>query len=97
MCALSLSKLEVARVLKQKLNLQFRKGKEANGWFELDGRKILRVTVPKGRGDLAFGTARSIRDQLKLSNSQFADLANCPLSGKDYEEIIRGKVAQAIL
>lgn len=94
---MTVEKMQVANALKKKLGLRFRSGKEQTGWYELDGKKILRVTVPKGRGDLPSGTANSIREQVYLSKKQFADLVNCPLKGKGFEEIIRQKQKAGIL
>jgi len=94
---LNFSKQELTRALIEKLNLSFRTGKERNAWFELDGRKILRVTMPKGRGPLTPGTARAIRNQVKLSTEEYADLIKCGLLGKDYEAIIREKMQRGPL
>lgn len=68
-----------------------------NGWYELDGLKILRVTMPRGRGFVPPGTVNSIRKQVFLSKDQFGDLINCPLSSQDYEAIIRAKREQGLL
>ena len=88
---------ELTSAISKKLNLQFRIGKERNAWYELDGKKILRVTIPKGRGQVKIGTANSIRNQIKLSIEQYGDLIRCPISGKDYESIIREKIERGIL
>jgi hypothetical protein len=94
---LNFSKQQLTRAFIKKINLSFRAGKERNAWFELDGRKILRVTMPKGRGPLTPGTARAIQDQVKLSTQEYADLIKCPLLGKDYEVIIRKKMQRGLL
>ncbi|MCX7011948.1 MAG: hypothetical protein NTW86_05170 [Candidatus Sumerlaeota bacterium] len=89
---LNVDKHATSKALTDKLRLRFGSGKERNGWYELDGRKILRVTMPKGRGPLPTGTANSIRNQVKLTVEEFGDLLQCPLSGTDYEAIVRTKM-----
>ena len=91
MSKLNFTKREISRSMLKKLSLSFRKGKERNAWYELDGKKILRVTIPKGSGTIPPGTLNSIRDQLWLSRDQFSSLINCPLSSSDFERIVRGK------
>jgi hypothetical protein len=39
-------------------------------------------------------TTKSIRQQLKLSAQEFRDLVNCPMTGHDYEELIREKIGR---
>lgn len=97
MSKLNFNKHDVSRALLNKLDLRFRSGKERNGWYELDGKKILRVTMPKGRGAIPPGTLNSIRDQTFLSRNDFADLIRCPLSGSDYARIIREKIDVGLL
>jgi hypothetical protein len=97
MSLLNLSKQQLTSAVKRKLNLKFREGKERNAWYELDGRKILRVTVPKGHGDLPRGTANAIRNQLKLSMQEYRGLIQCPLTGRDYEQIVRKKMDRGLL
>jgi hypothetical protein len=53
---------------------------------------ILRITYPKGRGDLKIGTLKKIVRQFKLNWDDFADLIKCPMSATDYEKVIRGKI-----
>ena len=100
MSLLNLKYSQVTRALEQKLSLPFRSGGDRSGWYHLDGVPVLRVTIPKekgGRDSLAKGTANQIRNQLKLEARQFRDLAVCPMSGSDYEQIIRGKQSQGLL
>lgn len=94
---MTFKKKKLANALKKKLGLRFRKGKEQNGWYELDGKQILLVTMPHGAGDIPIGTANAIRNQVRLNKKQFANLVNCPLKSKGYEEIIRQKQKAGIL
>jgi hypothetical protein len=86
---LNYNKQEVAHAIETKLRSKPRSKTENNVWYILDGKKVLRVTYPHGRGVLPHGTANNIISQLKLDKSQFKELVKCPLSGSDYEKIIR--------
>jgi hypothetical protein len=91
---------QLTRALEAKLGLAFGTGKDRNAWYWLDGHKKLRVTLPKvkgGGGSVPKGTAKSIRNQLKLNPQQLQKLLSCPISGADYAEIIREKQAQGLL
>jgi len=78
--------------LEQKVGLSFRTGQERNAWYILDGKKVLRVTAPKThKGTVPKGTAGQIRNDLMLTIHEFRDLIACPISGSDYEQIIRDK------
>lgn len=90
---LNVSISDVKRLLENKLQLRPRNAGERNYWFYLDGRKCLRVTLPHGRGQLKRGTANSIANQLKLCKDQFREYISCKHSLRDYEYMIRGKIA----
>lgn len=84
-------KNKVKSSLENKLLINFATGKELNGWFYYKERKILRVTIPKGRDELKIGTQNSIRNKLRLSANDFDDLINCPLRLEDYIDILKEK------
>lgn len=86
---LNFQKQDVAHVIEKKLSAKPRSKSEKNVWYILDNKKVLRVTYPHGQGVLAKGTAKSIINQLKLSNNQFKNLVDCPMSATDYESFIR--------
>lgn len=95
---LNFSHREVTRALTNKVRLSFRGGKERNAWYELDGVARLRVTAPKShRGGVTPGTLKQIRNDLRLSTSQLGDLIRCPLSGRDYEQLVRQKIEEGQL
>ena len=76
--------------LKDKLGISFRSNGELNGWYCLGGKKVLRVTIPKGHSkELGSGTVRRIIGNLRLNSTEFKNLYNCPMSGKDYEAKVR--------
>ena len=84
-------KNKVKSSLENKLLINFASGKELNGWFYYKDRKILRVTILKGRDELKIGTQNSIRNKLRLSSRDFDDLINCPLRLEDYIDILKEK------
>jgi hypothetical protein len=73
---------------KSKLNISFKAGKEYNGWFIKDEKKICRVTVPRGRKKIGPFLYGSMAKQLKLTTRQFDDLLDCPLKKHGYERIL---------
>jgi hypothetical protein len=82
---------DVKRICENKLRIEFRSGKEYNGWFYKDSRKFARITVPKGKKPIPPKTYKSMAAQLKLTIKQFDDLLNCPLLYKDYLDLIVDK------
>lgn len=84
---------DVKRCCEKKLAIEFRSGKEFNGWFILDELKVARITVPKGRKFIPKKTYQTMALQLKLSVRQFDELLACPLDRERYEEIVRAKLA----
>ena len=91
---LNFGKRECARAV-EKIGGKRRTTKESNAWYMLDGRRLFRVTIPKGKaGDFAIGTKKNIVNQFRLTNEQFGQLHECTLSGTDYESLIRAKMAE---
>jgi len=83
---------DLTRALEQKVGLSFRTGRERSAWYVLDGKRVTRVTAPKKhKKTVGTGLADQIRKNLKLTKPEFRDLINCPISGSDYERIIRDK------
>ncbi len=82
---------EVRNALKNKLEVVFASGKEPTGWFIYKGKKVTRVTVPKGRDTLKKGTQKSIRESLRLNSSNFDALLECPLRFNEYVGILKKK------
>lgn len=71
-------------------------GKENNRWVVLDGKKVLRVTYPKGHsGDVKPLTLKSIREQMKLEKEDFEQFVECKMSGADYEVHLRKRFGTA--
>lgn len=85
-------KQEIKNTVEKKLGLNPRKGKENNAWYSVDGKNRFRITYPNGKGELKKGTLSKIRDQFHLTNDEFSDLINCPMSSTQYESLIRKKI-----
>lgn len=79
---------DVKRCCENKLEINFRSGKELNGWFLLNGKKACRITVPKGRKSIPPKTYKSIANQLKLTIEELNLLLKCNLTKINYQEII---------
>ncbi|HQU73708.1 MAG TPA: hypothetical protein PKV71_21380 [Calditrichia bacterium] len=85
---------DVRRVCENKLRIDFStKGKEFNGWFWLNGKKVARITVPKGRKPIGKGLYKNMAHQLKLNTQQFDDLLDCPLTLDEYLELLKEAMA----
>ena len=87
------STFDVKRCCEHKLGIGFRAGKEFNGWFFLNQRKVARITIPKGRKPIPRKTYSSMARQLKLSVEEFDDLLECPLNGQGYGEVVAGRMS----
>lgn len=80
---------DVKEKCENKLKIEFRtSGKEFNGWYSKGDIKICRITVPKGRKVIGRGLYHSMAMQLCLTNAQFDDLLDCPLTKDGYEGIL---------
>ena len=87
---MQIKKADIGKVF-EKLKLEVRSTKHRYGWFTFKGRKILRVHYSHGRGSIPGRVSDKIRSQLKLTQKDFSDLIECPLSLKDYESILKDK------
>jgi hypothetical protein len=78
----------VKSVCENKLEIDFRSGKEYNGWFWLNGKKKKRITIPKGRKPIPPKTYKTMALQLGLHVNEFDSLLECPLTKESYEQLI---------
>jgi len=84
---------KLADCLKSKLGVNLEGGHELGGWYYLDGKKILRVTSPKGHSrEISPGYVNKIIGNLRLDKKEFQLLYECPMKGADYEQKIRGLI-----
>jgi hypothetical protein len=81
----------MTNALKEKLALDF-KGREPRAYYYLDDKPVLRVRITNVHGgdSLSIGAATKLRNNLRLDWEGLQGLYNCPMSGKDYENRIRG-------
>lgn len=77
-----------------KLKISFKKPSRKrsdhfNGWFSLEGKKIKRITIAKGRKPIPPKTYKSMANQLGLTVDQFDNLLDCPLKYDGYLRAIK--------
>ena len=62
-------------------------------WLELfyEGKLVLHTKISHGEKDLGDFLIKRMSLQCKLDKTDFMDLANCPLSQKQYFEILAEK------
>lgn len=62
-------------------------------WLELfyEGKLVLHTKISHGEKDLGDFLIKQMSLQCKLDKTDFMDLANCPLSQKQYFEILAEK------
>ena len=87
---MQIKKNEIGKIF-EKLKLEVRSTKHRYGWFTFQGKKILRVHYSHGKGSIPGRISDKIRSQLKLSQKDFRDIIDCPLSLKHYETILKEK------
>lgn len=80
---------DVKRACESKLSIVFGKGREHVGWFRWKGKKVRRVTVPKGRDSVRSKTLKSMANQLNLTKPELGGLVRCRLRMRHYVEILR--------
>ena len=96
MSALNLTAKQINQNVPKKLKLlNVHSTRERHGDFFLDGKFQFRVTLPNEHGGtLTPLWLKTCRDSVFLSASEYADLARCPMTGEDYEQIIRKKLGR---
>lgn len=87
------SREKIKSVCENKLNIKFRKGKEFNGWFCINGKKTHRITVQKKKKskEIATKTYSSMANQLKLNTDEFNELIGCNITLEGYKDILKTK------
>ena len=78
-----------------KLEIKFRKGKEFNGWFKVDEKKLCRITIPKkkSRKDIATPTYKSMAIQLHLDVDEFNNLVDCTISKDEFTKMLLERIS----
>jgi hypothetical protein len=71
-----------------KLELRVRNARDRLAWFEYEGTVVARTRRSHGSGDLP---GHLIRQQLKLTEKQLADLLRCSFGIEDYVSVLKAK------
>ena len=84
------------RNIPDKLNLQDeRETTHYYGWYVLDGKKSHRICLPNIHGgrikSISPNFLQQVRRSLKLTPEEMVDLAICPMTGEDYDALMRVK------
>lgn len=74
-----------------KLQMATKNTGDRHALFYHDGKLIIRTKRSFGSGKLDGNIPHLIRQQMKLNESQFRDVIDCPLTRDGYVEILRGK------
>jgi hypothetical protein len=87
---MSLKVADVDRV-HRKLDMEIREGRYRLAFFVYDGQRVISTRRSNGRGDIAGRIGDFIRQQMKVSETQFRGLVDCTVSRDDYIRILREK------
>jgi hypothetical protein len=88
----SFNTLDVKNRCESKLGVEFRSGGEFNGWVVFNGKKVARITIPKGRKPIPRKTYSTMANQLKLEINEFDQLLECPLKGTGYFKLLETRI-----
>ena len=72
-----------------KFNFKTRDSGDLLAWFEYKGKIITRTRCSKGSGELPM--QHSIRQQMKLNETQLREAIRCTINRQDYIQILRKK------
>ena len=73
--------------------LALRESSEEFGWYMVDGIKQFYVSSKaRPSGGIGRGRLSALRRYLGLTNEQFKDLCQCPMTGPQYHQIIRDRL-----
>lgn len=76
------------KAFETKNQVEFRTGKEPTGWIQNEGKKISRISIPKGNKDIPKGTLQNMAKYLSVSVDQLTDYVECKINGPDLIQII---------
>lgn len=60
----------------------------------LDGQMVARTFISHGERELSRFHIGSMAKQMRLSQAQFADAVNCPLSQETYYRLLRERMSE---
>lgn len=83
--------LDAKKTYNNLLSKGFKLGKGDHRFLEFyyKGKYILQTKISHGEKELEEFHIGMMKRQCKLEKSEFLDLANCPLSGDDYIDILK--------
>lgn len=87
---MSLRTQDVDRVF-DKLEMEVKVGKDVYALFYHKGKLITRTKRSLGRGKIDDEVRHLIRQQLKLSDTEFSGVIGCSLERKHYVDILKRK------
>ena len=87
---MSLHADEVDRAWK-KLGMEIKNTNDRHARFYFEGRLVITTKRSFGSGELGGNIPHLIRQQMKLSASEFKDLIACPIGRNEYIDILRRK------
>jgi len=82
---------DIRNRIKSKLSPEIKKGrsKHEKGKIYLNGKMVAMVKIPNSHNrKMKHSKSKYIASALNLTDDQFNDLIECPLSGKEYYKII---------
>lgn len=85
------SEKDIRQKIKSKISPKVKKGrsKHEKGYISLNGQIVAKVKIPNAHNRIMkHSKSQYIAQALRLTESQFNDLIDCPLSGKKYYKII---------
>ena len=95
---LNLTAKEIYRSLPKKLRLRIvQSNREQYGDYYLDGKIQFKVVMPNihgGSGAVSRGLLKVCRDSVRLNTRGYFDLVRCPMTGEEYDDIIREKIRE---
>ena len=79
--------------------LVLRDGKEHFGWYYVDGKKRFQMSnkMPPQGQTIGRGRLKSLMDYMRLTESEFANLCDCPLSGPQYHAMMVERVKNGLI
>lgn len=85
--------MKVREVLKlfDKLEMKIREGRDTLAFLVVNGKIVLWTKVPHKKGEIKGKLQYFIRQQLKLNENEFQDLAKCIIWREDYIKILKKK------
>lgn len=73
----------------RKLQMEIRESGDKLAFFVYKGKRILHTRRSQGKGKIEGNIPHKIRNQLRLNESEFRDLVQCPLDFDGYIEILK--------